>query len=183
MHHEDTRRFSGDSGRLRSVERLARLEVQRVVSLSLEGLQGGKVTDIGTGTGVFAEAYHCAGAWVLGVEPNLGFLVEARHRVPAVPFVRGIAEALPLRDKEFDLAFMGTVLHEADDGPAALKEACRVARQRVVVLEFPYLDEDTGPPLAHRLRPEHVAAIAETAGCRTMTRITLRQMELYIITP
>ena len=36
-------------------------------------------------------------------------------------------EKLPFEDKAFDLAFMGHVLHEADDLLTALKEAQRVA--------------------------------------------------------
>jgi methylase of polypeptide subunit release factors len=50
------RRFRGDPARLRSPERLEQLEVERVVELSLEGITAGSVLDVGTGTGVFAEA-------------------------------------------------------------------------------------------------------------------------------
>jgi hypothetical protein len=49
----DERRFHGEPGRLRSKERLALLEVDRVVSLSIEGLESGRILDAGTGTGIF----------------------------------------------------------------------------------------------------------------------------------
>ncbi len=52
--------------RLRSPERLERLEVERVVSLALEGPLLRSVIDIGTGTGVFAEAFARHGLAVTG---------------------------------------------------------------------------------------------------------------------
>ncbi len=51
----------------------------------------------------------------------------------------------------FEVAFLGHVLHETDDPVRALSEARRVTTVRVVVLEWPYVQEEEGPPLEHRL--------------------------------
>ena len=51
------RRFTGDVERLRAPERIARLEVDRVVNLCLEGTRVDNVLDVGTGSGIFAEAF------------------------------------------------------------------------------------------------------------------------------
>ncbi len=45
------KRFEGDMERLRNPERLARLEVDRVVALCLEGTIIKNMLDVGTGTG------------------------------------------------------------------------------------------------------------------------------------
>ncbi|HTZ51502.1 MAG TPA: hypothetical protein VMF68_07580, partial [Spirochaetia bacterium] len=50
-------RFHGGVERLRAPERLALMEVPRVVALSLDGGGFASVLDVGTGAGVFAEAF------------------------------------------------------------------------------------------------------------------------------
>lgn len=177
------RRFTGEPDRLRSPERLVRLEIDRVVGHCLEGLASPAVVDVGTGTGVFAEAFLARGCTVVGVDPNPHMLAHARRQVPEADFHEGTAEALPFLDEQFDLAFLGTVLHEADDPVAALREARRVARRRVAVLEFPYIEEDEGPRFNHRLAPEAILAMAKEAGFSAQTRLTLTRMELFLLSP
>ena len=45
-------RFTGEIERLRTPERVARVEVGRVAELCLSGLQARSMLDVGTGTGV-----------------------------------------------------------------------------------------------------------------------------------
>ncbi len=108
------------------------MEVPRVVDLSLEGLtfESGapRVLDVGTGTGIFAEAFLGRGAQVTGIDPNPDLLEAARRLVPGAIFQPGTAEALPLADRSVDLVMLGHVLHETDDPAAALSEARRAAR-------------------------------------------------------
>ena len=177
------RRFNGQADRLRSAERLALLEVGRVVMLSTQGLTEARILDIGTGTGVFAEAFAANGFAVAGIDTNPTLLELARHAVPGAEFKEGGAEALPYADQTFDMAFLGHVLHETDDPLQALKEARRVARTRVVVLEWPYRQEDQGPPLAHRLRVEAVLEMAQRAGLKHVEHLQLMHMDLYRMAP
>ena len=176
---EHERRFHGEADRLRSPERIGLLEVDRVVALTTEGLAPSRLVDIGAGTGVFAEAFAENGIAVVGIDVNPDLLGLARELAPGVHFEEAPAEAIPYGDRTFDIAFLGHVLHEADDPVQALKEARRVATMRVVVLEWPYLEEEQGPPLDHRLPPEKVAEMARQAGLGPVERISLSHMDLY----
>jgi methylase of polypeptide subunit release factors len=67
--HRHYRRFHGDPKRLRSPQRVALLEVERVIALSMENLAVKSVLDLGTGTGVFAEAFSELVPAVIGIDP------------------------------------------------------------------------------------------------------------------
>ncbi len=158
------KRFKGDIDRLRSPERVERLEVERVTDLFLENGTTGSVLDVGTGTGLFAEAFSRRGLEVTGVDANPEMLIAARRYVPNGDFREGTAEALPYQDGSFDFVFLGLVLHESDEPLKSLMEARRVARKRVGILEWPYQEGVFGPPLAHRLNPEDLANLFRKAG-------------------
>jgi SAM-dependent methyltransferase len=180
--HEDERRFHAEPARLRSTERLARLELDRVVDLSIEGLVVESVLDVGTGTGVFAEAFSKRPIRVAGLDNSSELLSEARRHVPGVEFREGQAEAIPFADGSFDLVFLGFVIHEMANPLKALEEARRVAKYRVSVLEWPYRDEEHGPPIEHRVRPEAVEGLSEQAGFLTVEHIELVYMDFYRFT-
>ncbi len=173
------RRFSGSAEMLRSAERTALLEVPRILSLSLQEVHAGTLLDVGTGTGLFAEAFLSAGLVVTGMDANTELLEMARARVPGASFVHGIAERLPFGDAAFDLVFLGLVLHETDDPAIALAEALRTAGKRVVVVEWPYREEEHGPPLAHRLTSQRIEELARSSGFRAVERIELAHVDLY----
>ncbi len=170
--------LEGHLERLRSPERIARLEVERVVELCLTEVQIHTLLDIGTGTGLFAEAFAHRGIQVSGVDANPGTLPMARGFVPMGDFREGFAEALPFSDGSFDLVFLGLVLYEADDPRKALEEARRVARQRVGILEWPFREHSFGPPLEHRLDPRRLEPLFE--GVRAWTRMHLEDTVLYM---
>ena len=176
-------RFRGGPERLRSAERVAMLEVERVVALSLEDLVVKSMLDVGTGTGLFAEAFSKLVPEVTGIDTNVDLLAVAYGYVPGAQFREGAAEAIPFEDGAFDLAFLGHVLHETDDVLKALREARRVARNRVVILEWPYRKEQQGPPLEHRLRPEAIEDFADRAGFRKVESLKIKHMALYRLTP
>ncbi len=173
------RRYQAEIERLRSPERLARLEVARVADASLDGIGAHTVLDVGTGSGLFAETFAGRGLDVSGVDVNPAMVEAAQLLVPSAHFETAPAEALPFPDQSFDLVFLGLVLHEADDLPKALAEARRVARQRVAVLEWPYRQEELPPPLVHRLKPETVAELAQQVGFRVFESVPLAHTVLY----
>ncbi|GAA5534026.1 class I SAM-dependent methyltransferase [Deinococcus aluminii] len=174
------RRFQGPFGRLRSPERLARLEVGWVAERLAGDLTRPRVLDVGTGTGVFAEAFQPYGE-VVGADVNAAMLEAARELLPEITFVQAEAERLPFPDHSFDLVFLGHVLHEATDPVQALRESRRVGRGRVGVLEWPFREEPQGPPLAHRLRPETVRTLAAEAGFSAVREEPLTSMVLYVL--
>ena len=172
------RRFT-EIERLRSPERLARLDLDAVLTHTLDGLTAPSVLDVGTGTGIFAEAFAARGLRVEGLDVNAEMLVAARQIVPQVTFREGLAESLPYPDDAFDLVFHGMVFHETDDRLKALKEAVRVARRRVALLEWPYEMGEFGPPQEERLRAEEIAALAESAGLPAPQIIPLTHLVMY----
>ncbi len=174
------RRYSNTVERLRTPERLARMEIDRVVDLSLEGLQPKSMLDVGTGSGVFAEAFATKGLTVTGIDPNNDMLAAARQFIPGGTFVEGIIESLPFADGQFDLVFMGVVLHESDDLFLALSESKRCASKRVVILEWPFREEEAGPPLHHRLDPVDVLFAAKKIGFSSYKHLVLHHMNLFI---
>jgi ubiquinone/menaquinone biosynthesis C-methylase UbiE len=173
------RRYSAAIERLRAPERVARIELERVTTLSLEGVMAESVMDIGTGSGLFAEVFAGRGLAVTGVDTNPEMLAAAREFVPDGDFVQGSLEELPFDDASFDLVFLGHVLHEADDLLHALAEVKRCARLRVAILEWPYQEEEHGPPQHHRLQPDDILLAASAVGFSRIEWITLEHMEYY----
>jgi ubiquinone/menaquinone biosynthesis C-methylase UbiE len=173
------RRFAGSAGMLHSPDRLALLEIERVVDLCLEAFPAGSVLDVGTGTGLFAKGFAARGLNVAGIDVNPTMIEAARRLVPQARFRHAPAEAIPYDDGAFDLAFLSLVLHEADDRPQALREARRVARLGVAVLEWPFRQAEYGPPLAHRLRPDEIVALAHKVGFSRIETLPLSHLVLY----
>jgi len=179
----DQKRYHGGAGRLSAPERLALLDLDEVVRLSLEGPAIRSVLDAGTGTGIFAAAFASRGLRVVGLDVNEELLAQARAAAPGVEFRAGVVEDLPFAERSFDLVFLGHVLHEADDPLAALREARRVAGARVAILEWPYRSEKHGPPLDHRLRPERIRQLAEEAGYSEVERLETEHMDFFRLAP
>ena len=175
------KRFEGNIDRLRFPERLARLEVERVVGLCLEPGPVENMLDVGTGTGVFAEAFAQRGLPVSGVDVNPEMLSASRRFVPAGDFRLGTAEALPFPDGSFDLVFLGFVLHESDDPLTSLQEAMRVARKRVCIQEWPYRVQPFGPPITDRLNPVGLADLFKKAGFQKWTTTDLVHTAFYCL--
>ncbi len=89
------------------------------------------VVDLGSGTGRFTPALaDTFGGPVYGVEPSSGMRGvgqrEAAH--PAVTYLAGGAEAIPLPADSCDLALLFFVWHHVDDRPRAVQELDRVLR-------------------------------------------------------
>ncbi len=177
-HGSESKKFS-EVARLRTPERLERLEVARVVELCLAGGTFESMLDVGTGSGVFAEAFAGKGLVVTGIDENPAMLEEAGRFLPQADLRQASAEALPFPDGAFDLVFLGVVLHEVDNPLKALEEARRVSRKRVAVLEWAYREEEMGPPLAHRLKPADLTRLAQTAGLDKIEVLALTKLVLY----
>ena len=77
------------------------------------------------------------------------------------------------------MVFLGLVLHETDIPLNALKEARRVARKRVAIVEWPDRVEDHGPPIEERIRPETVARLVRDSGFPGVERTSLQNVDFY----
>jgi len=175
----NNRQYNGEIERLRDPERLARMEIARVVELATEGITARSALDVGTGSGIFAEQFAGNGMSVAGIDIRKDMLAAARDYVPTGDFREGRMESIPFADEAFALVFMGHVLHEADNLLQALREAYRVTQLRVAVLEWPYQEQEIGPPLDHRLTEQTIIREAQQAGFANFESFRLEHMVLY----
>jgi SAM-dependent methyltransferase len=88
------------------------------------------VINVGAGTG----SYEPSDRLVLAVEPSE--LMISQRLPHAAPCVRGLAEALPVKDGAYESATAVLTIHHWSDWRLGLRELRRVARDRIVVLTF-----------------------------------------------
>jgi ubiquinone/menaquinone biosynthesis C-methylase UbiE len=176
------RTYNHSSDRLRSPERVNRLEVPKVVALCLENKDITSILDIGTGTALFAEEFYKRGVNVSGVDINEEYLKVAKEYVPTGNFVVAPAEKVPFKNEEFDATFYGLVFHEVDDYEIALKEAARVSQKYVFILEWEYKTQEFGPPLKDRISEEAMKALSNKANFKNFEVIHLQNLVLYQLT-
>ena len=89
---------------------------------------GHRALDVGTGTGVFAEAARQSGAVAVGVDASLAMLGVAREARPEVPVAAAEAIDLPFRDATFDVVTAGFVLSHFHKVDTALFDLIRVLK-------------------------------------------------------
>lgn len=173
--------FTGNPAALRQPERLKLLEIDRVVQIS--ALEAGlrSVLDVGTGTGVWADAFSKAKLQAEGVDVSREMLKIAAQHLPDIKFHLASAESLPFPDKSFDLVFMGLLLHETDNRANAMREAARVARKRVAILEWPMDIRQAGPPLNHRIPDDEIRKLAQNNSFVSLRVNHLSALVLYTL--
>lgn len=91
------------------------------------GVPGGRVLDIGCGTGRNLPLFG-SGVRAIGLDPCHQSLQKARRRAPGVPLVRARAEALPFRNGVFDTVVSGLVFCSVVDVARGLDEVRRVLK-------------------------------------------------------
>ncbi|MGH9136890.1 MAG: class I SAM-dependent methyltransferase [Acidimicrobiales bacterium] len=124
----------------------------------------GPAVDVGCGTGRFSALLaRCLGVGVVGVEPVAEMLEQTRRKPwpPRAGFVRGAAEAMPLRDASCGLAWLSNVIHHFDDLDASAREVRRVVCAGGPVLVCSWFPGHTPPASLWRWFPGGLA-IAET---------------------
>ena len=174
------KRYNDRIEKLREPERVARYEIDRMVDACLVGIDAESMLDVGTGSGLFAEAFFKKGLQVAGADVNPDMIAAAKEFIPAGRFEVASAEKMPFDDQSFDLVFMANVFHEVDDHIQTLSEAKRIARQRIAILEHPYKEQPFGPPMHHRLKPEQIRDFAKQSGLDKMKMIELTNINLYL---
>ncbi|MBW2653971.1 MAG: methyltransferase domain-containing protein [Deltaproteobacteria bacterium] len=96
--------------------------------------KGQRILDIGCGSGISLEPLLDKGLNLTGLDPSPYMLDLASNRLGnQVDLHRGVAEDLPFDDNAFDCAFFFTSLEFTDRPAKAIEEACRVAKDTVVL--------------------------------------------------
>jgi SAM-dependent methyltransferase len=118
------------------------------------GVDGGRVVDVGAGTGTLTAELLRRGALVSSADPSEPFVEAARQRFPGVDAHVASAEALPFADGEFDAALAQLVVNFMSDPVAGVREMARVTKAGGIVAACVWdIDGDRAP-----LSPVWVAA-------------------------
>jgi SAM-dependent methyltransferase len=133
---------------------------------------GHVVADVGAGTGYFAvrlaRAVPEGQVIATDLEPDMvRYLAEraARERLPNLRALAAPADGPGLGAGSVDRALLVDVWHHLADPTAYARGLAAALRPggRVVIVDF-RLDATRGPPRAHRIAPEAVAAALRGAG-------------------
>nr|WP_320190431.1 class I SAM-dependent methyltransferase [uncultured Desulfobacter sp.] len=109
------------------------LEIE-LISALINPQPGKRLLDIGCGTGLSLEPFMDRGMNLTGIDPSPYMLDKAAERLgQKVDLHRGTAEELPFEDNAFDTALLFFSLEFSDRPAKAIEEACRVAREQVVI--------------------------------------------------
>lgn len=129
---------------------------------------GGRILDVGAGTGHLTEAFRRRGHEVVALDAA----PEMLRRNPARIRLLGDAARLPFPDASFDLVVEANLLHHVEDPAAVLAEMGRVSRGAVAAVEpnrnhppmflFSLLVPEERAGL--RFSPPHLRRLAESAG-------------------
>ena len=97
------------------------------VPAMLDGLpRGGRLLDVGCGTGDLVAAARADGLDAMGVEPDAEMAALAGEALATEVTVAGLPD-LPYADDGFDVVTAGFVLNHVDDPRASARELARVA--------------------------------------------------------
>jgi ubiquinone/menaquinone biosynthesis C-methylase UbiE len=97
--------------------------------VALAGVDAGsRVLDVGTGTGVAAEAAVAAGAAVVGIDESIGMLRVGGTDRPSIRIAAAEAIDLPFRDGTFDVLTASFVVAHFTKYQTALYDMMRVLR-------------------------------------------------------
>ena len=104
----------------------------RLMLQMLKPVKGESILDIGCGTGLSLVHFLETGVQATGLDPSPYMLDIALQKVGnRAELYRGIAEDLPFEDNSFNYACLVTTLEFVDNPEKALREAFRVAKDRV----------------------------------------------------
>jgi ubiquinone/menaquinone biosynthesis C-methylase UbiE len=110
---------------------------QQAFRSEIAALQPESLCDVGCGAGGLLAHARTLGISAVGIEPDASKLADGRSA--SLDLRAGNAEALPFADASVDVVTFENSLHHVSDIGAALREAARVARRAIVILD-PWFD-------------------------------------------
>ncbi len=123
--------------------------------------------------------------WKPGIEKlEQKSAAEGRRNLKAMQV--DISKAVPLEDRQVDVALMATVLHDLLEfglAAGALKEAARVIKPggTLAIVEFKKIEGPPGPPLRVRLTPEEVEKVVTPYGFKKNRVVEVGQYNYLIL--
>ena len=110
---------------------------QQAFRSEIAALRPESLCDVGCGAGGLLAHARALGISAVGIEPDAARAVEGL--AAGLDLRTGNAEALPFADASFDVVTFENSLHHVSDIGGALREAARVARRAIVILD-PWFD-------------------------------------------
>jgi len=95
--------------------------------------RGGRLLDIGCGTGLFVEKFIKNGGTAVGLDISGKMISRAHHRCPTSEFILGTGEKLPFDDRSFDAVASLLAFSYVKDPDAMLSESYRVLKPGGVI--------------------------------------------------
>lgn len=102
-----------------------------LVSRMYNGLHCGSdkiYLDIGCGTGNYTRELQVLGLEMVGVDPSIVMLQQAKSKYPEMKWIEGSAEKIPMRDHSIDAALGSLTLHHWDSISKGFRELKRVLK-------------------------------------------------------
>lgn len=128
----------------------------------LPTIKGQKILDIGCGSGDWVDYlnHHGYSATGIDISPKQNHIIKAD------------AQKLPFKLKQFDTAFMNSVLEHIKNDSLAIREALRVAHRLVLVVPqpTPTVLEKRGLIFRHYLDKTHLRTYTPTALKKLITQ-------------
>ena len=95
--------------------------------------RGGRLLDIGCGTGLFVEKFIKTGGTAVGLDISRKMISRAQWRCPTSDFIVGTGEKIPFSDNSFEAISSLLVFSYVKDPLAMLKESFRVLKPGGVI--------------------------------------------------
>jgi ArsR family transcriptional regulator len=171
---ESFRKTGVDWDEMRALD-LPAASVEAALVGLIPGDTGGRLLDIGTGTGRILELLAPRVRQALGIDASKAMVALARSRLARADLAHcsvRLADMyrLPLADAAYDIAVLQMVLHYAEDPAGAVAEAARVLRPdgRLIIIDLAEHDRtDLAEKLAHRwpgFSDDSMSALLSEAG-------------------
>src|ERR1700712_3693688 len=128
---ESFRQKGADWDEMRALDLPAQAVEDALLALIPAGRPGGRLLDIGTGTGRILELLAPRVRQALGIDASKAMIALARARLSGAGLSHCAVRLadmyrLPLADQAFDIVVLQMVLHHAEDPAGAVQEAVRV---------------------------------------------------------
>jgi ubiquinone/menaquinone biosynthesis C-methylase UbiE len=107
---------------------------KELMARNVELNPGGKILDVGCGTGNHLLFFGAKGMETIGIDISLPMLRVAQKKLSQSNLLcMGKSEALPFKEKSFDIISLITTLEFVEDPLRALQEAVRVSRKEIIL--------------------------------------------------
>lgn len=115
------------------------LSEDKIVYSAVSKINGGKLLDVGCGTGNLLDNLNIPKEQYVGIDISEEMISVAKKKFPQFIFHQGGMNKLPFKDNEFDIltCMYGTISY-SDDLRKVLKEFQRVTKPGGIILIMPY---------------------------------------------